>query len=566
MRSTLIYRLGAMTAAYSFLLITPTVTRAQDITYTTFATGLSQITDIAHAGDSRLFVTQQSGQIRIVQSNGSVNGILFLDLSALVSSGFERGLLGLAFHPNYAVNGYFYVNYTNLGGNTVVARYTVSVDPDIADAGSASTTLTQNQTFSNHNGGDLNFGPTDGYLYIGFGDGGSGCDPNDDAQDPTTFLGKMLRIDVDGGSPYAIPPSNPFVGVGGVLDEIWAQGLRNPWRFAFDRQAPHDMWIGDVGQNAREEIDVQPGGSSGGENYGWDCMEGFQNSSISSCTTTATCPATNDTDPVHDYDRSGGRCSVTGGYIYRGSAHPGFVGEYFFADWCTGDMYSLRDNGGGYTHTTYTTNVPGNPRTFGEDQDGELYLANGNTIFRLDDPTPPVTGCPTSPDPTCNLPGKSVLSIRDTPPSGTSIKDKVVWKSVRGPAEAQAGFGTPTGNTNYLWCLYAGPSSSLIAEAGVAGGAGWQTTGSTGYKFGDSSGAQDGATRILLRGDAALPRTRVQWKGKGNNLQLPSLPLSQTDDVSVRVHNSANANCWGANFAPSTTVRNDAKVFKAKTP
>ena len=267
---------------------------AQDINYATFATGLSQITDIANAGDSRLFVTQQSGEIRIVQSNGNVLGTPFLDLNGLVSSGSERGLLGLVFHPSYASNGFFYVNYTDLSGDTVVSRFSVSGNPDIANAGSEVQILAQNQTFSNHNGGDLSFGPSDGFLYIGMGDGGSGCDPNDDAQDPTTFLGKMLRIDVDGGSPYAIPPSNPFVGTPGVLDEIWALGVRNPWRFSFDRMAPHDMWIGDVGQIAREEIDRQPGGSAGGENYGWDCKEGFLNSSASSCTTTASCPPAGD--------------------------------------------------------------------------------------------------------------------------------------------------------------------------------------------------------------------------------------------------------------------------------
>ncbi len=552
----------------ALLLIATIDARAQSVTFTPIADGLSQITDIAHAGDSRLFVAQQSGEIRIVQSNGTVLPTPFLNLSGIISTASERGLLGLAFHPDYTTNGYFYVNYTASGsGTTVVARYTVSGNPNVADVGSALVILTQSQTFPNHNGGDLNFGPADGYLYIGFGDGGNGCDPLDDAQDPTTFLGKMLRIDVDGGAPYAIPPSNPFVGIPGVLDEIWAQGLRNPWRFSFDSQAPHDMWIGDVGQTAREEIDFQPGGSAGGENYGWDCREGFGSSALSGCSTTAACPPAANTNPVHDYDRSGGRCSVTGGYVYRGAMHPGFVGEYFFSDLCSRDLYGLRDDGaGGFTLTTYTTRVPSAARTFGSDVNGEIYIGTSSRIYRLDGSSPPVTSCPTSPDPTCDLPLKSVLTLRDSPPAGVSDKDKIIWKSAKGPIEPQAGFGIATGNTSYAWCLYAGPSSALIAEAGVAGGSGWSAVGTSGFKFTDKSGTQAGTNKIALRGNVALPRTRLQWKGKGSNLQMPSLPLSGADDVSVRIHNSENSNCWGADFGPSTTRKNEATIFRAKIP
>lgn len=545
--------------------------RAQDVNYVSFATGLSQVTDIAHAGDDRLFVTQQSGLIRVIQNDGTVNSAPFLDLTGIVSSGFERGLLGLAFHPNYASNGYFYVNYTNSGGNTVVARYTVSADPDVADAASGVQILFQNQTFGNHNGGDLSFGPADGYLYIGLGDGGSGCDPNNDAQDPTTLLGKMLRIDVDGAFPYAIPPTNPFLGVPGVLDEIWASGLRNPWRFSFDRMAPHDMWIGDVGQVQREEIDRQPGGSAGGENYGWDCREGFIDASASGCTTTATCPPPGEVLPVHDYDRSGGRCSVTGGFVYRGVLNPGFTGEYFFADWCSRDMYSLRsDGGGGYILTTYVDKVPTNPRTFGEDASGEVYVATSNTVYRLEDPSPPVTGCPASPSPSCDAPASAVLQIRDSQPPGPSSKDRITWKFTRGPAETQDGFASPDVDTEYVWCAYAGTTPTLIAEIGVAGGGTcgnkpcWKELGSRGYKFADSSASQDGAIAVLLRGDPIAPRTRLKWKARGSSLPVPSLPLSQAGNVSVRVHNSANGNCWGADFPPSTATRNDSTTFKAK--
>lgn len=555
---------GLLLIAIGLGLVAATPARAQDVTYTVFASGMSQVVDIANAGDSRLFAVQQSGEIRVIQSDGTVLPTPFLDLSGLVSTGFEKGLLGLVFHPDYASNGHFYVNYTNFAGDTVVARYTVSGNPDVADEESASTILTVDQTYGNHNGGDLSFGPADGYLYIGMGDGGNGCDPSDDAQDGMELLGKMLRIDVDGGSPYAIPPTNPFVGNPAFLDEIWALGLRNPWRFSFDRQAPHDLWIGDVGQVGREEIDFQPGTSSGGENYGWDCREGFASSTISGCTTTAVCPPTGNVDPVHDYNRSGGRCSVTGGFVYRGTMHPGFAGEYFFADWCSRDLYSLRDDGSGFTLTTYTTKVPGSPTTFGEDVNGEVYVGAGGTIYRLDDPSPPVGGCPTAPEPACDMPAKSTLTIRDAPPTGTSLKDKIGWKSARGPSELQSAFGDPTDDTDFVWCLYAGPSSALVAEAGVAGGDGWKTISSRGYKFTDTSAAQDGTLKVAIRGDPVLPRTRLLWKGKGTNLPLPALPLPQTGDVSVRVHNSSNGNCWGADFPPSTTIKNDAKVFKAK--
>lgn len=570
--ASVLKRRGILVTTIALLLISTNSARGQDVTFTPFASGFSKIADIAHAGDGRLFVAQQGGLIRVVQSDGSVNATPFLDLTGLVSSGFEQGLLGLAFHPDYASNGYFYVNYTDTSDDTVVARYSVSANPDVANAATALTILTQNQTFENHNGGDLNFGPGDGYLYIGLGDGGSGCDPFDDAQDGSTFLGKMLRIDVDSGSPYAIPPSNPFVGVPGTLDEIWADGLRNPWRFSFDRMPPHDMWIGDVGQNVREEINMQPGNSSGGENYGWDCREGTVPSSTSpsNCTTTATCPPVGGAvEPVHDYDRSGGRCSVTGGFVYRGSMHPGFVGEYFFADWCSNDLYSLRDNGGGYTLTTYTTNVPGSPTTFGEDVGGEIYVGTANTIYRLDDPSPPVSGCPAAPDPTCDAPGKATFSIRDVPPPGTSPKDRIVFKSAKGPAESQAGFGNPTAGTSYVWCLYTGTGASaptLATEAGVAPGASWKVASSKGYKFSDKSAAQDGTTRVTLKGDPALPRTRITWKGKGANLPLPTLPLAQGDNVYVRIHNTSNGNCWGADFPPGATIKNDAKTFKTKIP
>ncbi|MBF8285408.1 MAG: hypothetical protein HW378_4323 [Anaerolineales bacterium] len=238
--------------------------------------GLDEPVDLKHAGDGsgRLFVIEQPGRIRIVE-NGELLPDPFLDIEPLVNSrGNEQGLLGLAFYPDYAANGLFFVNYTDVNGDTVVARYAVSADdPSRADPASAKIILQVDQPFPNHNGGDLVFGP-DGYLYIGLGDGGSGGDPQGNGQNLNALLGKMLRIDVNHGDPYAIPPDNPFAGRAGARPEIWAYGLRNPWRYSFDR-ATGDLYIADVGQNAYEEVDFQPADSRGGENYGWNKYEGF---------------------------------------------------------------------------------------------------------------------------------------------------------------------------------------------------------------------------------------------------------------------------------------------------
>ena len=239
-----------------------------------YAGGFTRPVDIVNAGDSRLFIVEQRGIIKIIDGNGQVLSTPFLDIDARVGSqGNEQGLLGLAFHPDYANNGFFYVNYTNNSGDTRIARFKVSADnPNVADPNSEKLLLPVDQPYSNHNAGDLTFGP-DGYLYFGLGDGGSGGDPQNNGQTATAYLGKMLRIDVDNGDPYAIPPTNPFKDTDFYLDEIWATGLRNPWRFSFDRLTG-DLWIGDVGQDAWEEIDFQPASSTGGENYGWRCYEG----------------------------------------------------------------------------------------------------------------------------------------------------------------------------------------------------------------------------------------------------------------------------------------------------
>jgi hypothetical protein len=276
----------------------------------------------------------------------------------------------MAFHPNYLNNGYFYVNYTGTGGHTRISRFSVANDPNTADPNSEVILMTIDQPEWNHNGGCVRFGP-DGYLYIGMGDGGSGGDPWGNAQNTNTFLGKILRLDVDNGTPYGIPPNNPFVNDANVLDEIWAIGVRNPWRFSFDRETG-DLWIGDVGQNAWEEIDFQPANSLGGENYGWKCNEGNHVFDIFSFDNMI-----NYVDPVHEYvnNNSVGR-SVTGGVRYRGTEYSAMYGHYFFADFVSGRIWTLRDDGTGNWISQEWLNWSNNQiSTFGEDMNGELYMA-----------------------------------------------------------------------------------------------------------------------------------------------------------------------------------------------
>ena len=371
--------------------------------------GLNLPVTVTNAGDGsgRIFIVQQTGQIRIL-SGGTLLPTPFLDISALVSCCGERGLLGLAFHPDYATNGFFYVDYTNVAGNTVVARYEVSpTDPNVADPNSAQTVLTQNQPFANHNGGQLAFGP-DGYLYIALGDGGSGGDPQDNGQNLNTWLGKILRVDVNGddfpGDPdrnYAVPPNNPFVGIAG-LDEIWAYGLRNPWRCTFDR-VTGDLFIGDVGQNNWEEINFQPAASAGGENYGWDVLEGmhcFEDQPPGSCNAFLNGGSTL---PILEYNHSLG-CSVTGGYRYRGQLYPQLDGIYFYGDLCSGRIWGATRQGDG-TWVSEELLVSGfTISTFGEDEAGEVYVAQYNggqsALYRIvGGPTPPPTPTAT-PSPT----------------------------------------------------------------------------------------------------------------------------------------------------------------------
>jgi glucose/arabinose dehydrogenase len=326
---------------------------------------------VAHAGDGsgRIFVVEQAGRIRVLD-NGVVLPTPFLDIASRVASVGEQGLLSVAFPPGYPAKRYFYVYYTPVpGDNTVVARYRVTADNNIADNTSETIVLRVPQPFGNHNGGQLAFGP-DGYLYIGKGDGGGGGDPLNSGQRTDTLLGKILRIDVESGAAtYAIPPDNPFVGTAGILPEIWALGLRNPWRFSFDR-GTGDLYIGDVGQGTFEEIDFQPAGDNVGRNYGWNIMEGAV------CFLGGCSPA-GLTLPVATYDHSQG-CSVTGGVVYRGAALPALQGIYFYGDYCTGRVWGLRKAGAGWENTVLLdpVNPPRNISSFGEDESGNVYVVN----------------------------------------------------------------------------------------------------------------------------------------------------------------------------------------------
>lgn len=340
--------------------------------------GFSRPVHIAGAGDgsNRLFVVEQGGRIRI-SDHGVVLPTPFLDIRDRISCCGERGLLSVAFPPGYAAKGYFYVDYTDLNGNTVVARYHVSADPNVADPSSEQIVLAIAQPYPNHNGGQLAFSPRDGYLYIGMGDGGSGGDPENRAQNPQELLGKILRIDVESGVvPYAVPATNPYVSNPAYRPEIWALGVRNPWRFSFDRLTA-DLTIGDVGQNQYEEVDFQPAASPGGENYGWRIMEGDQ------CYGAPACDETGLTLPAATYDHSLG-CSITGGVVYRGAQHGTLGGVYLYADFCSGRIWGLRRNGSAWSQGLLGQ-VSIRITSFGEDEGGEVYVTDydNGRIYRV---------------------------------------------------------------------------------------------------------------------------------------------------------------------------------------
>ncbi|MBI5289182.1 MAG: PQQ-dependent sugar dehydrogenase [Chloroflexi bacterium] len=405
---------------------TPTVAAAGTIALQPLsgASGLSAPLGIVSAGDSRLFIIEKGGRIKIYNGS-SILPTPFLDVSSLLpaSPGNEEGLLGLAFHPNYPATPYFFIHYTNASGDVVIRRYAVSANPDIANAASGVPLLTiPHPTNQNHNGGQLAFGP-DGYLYAAIGDGGGEGDPANNAQNVNTLLGKILRIDVDQSvntAPYhGIPPTNPFAGATPGRDEIWAYGLRNPWRFSFDR-ATGDLFIADVGQISVEEIDYQPAGGAGGVNYGWHIMEGsscYLNEGVG-------CGHASLTPPVAEYSHTNGHCSVTGGYRYRGSLIPSIAGSYVFGDFCSGTIWTATPGSPSWPMSEQLV-APFLISSFGEDSAGELYVADyfGGAIHRIvsaadtdmDGVADPSDNCPTVANPGQENADRNYID--QTPPS-----------------------------------------------------------------------------------------------------------------------------------------------------
>lgn len=390
----------AFTPAFGATIVpTPEAIIWPSLSLTTYITGTTSPVFVTHSGDSsgRLFVVERAGRVKIFKNGVYVS--TFLDISSIVDSQSyeERGLLSIAFSPKYATTGRFYVYYTDLNGSLIVARYFASPISNVADSAHSRIVLTiPHPTYANHNGGQLQFGPNDGYLYLGPGDGGSGGDPSNNAQSPNVLLGKILRIDVESGNAstytnpftYTIPSSNPYSQTLGYLPEIWGLGVRNPWRFSFDR-ANGDLYIGDVGQNCFEEVDYQPGSSTGGQNYGWRQEEGiylFNPIAPSDCTQPIS-PLITTTKPITSYAHAvppPNNCAIIGGYVYRGPSYYRLFGTYFYGDECSGRIWGLRKDGSSWTAIGLITAAP-RISTFGEDQIGNVYVANIDTgsIYRL---------------------------------------------------------------------------------------------------------------------------------------------------------------------------------------
>ncbi|MEO8068614.1 MAG: PQQ-dependent sugar dehydrogenase [Flavobacteriales bacterium] len=368
---------------FTLLLAQPAVS----VQLQTVASGRIEPVAITNAGDPRLFIVERAGRIFILNPNGSWVATPFLDITDRVNDGGgEQGLLGLAFHPDYASNGYFYVHYSGGTGvgNSRISRFTVSADPN--DAVETSEffiwSATQPGPNTNHRGGDLHFGP-DGNLWFGLGDAGGSGDPSNYAQNLTVPFGKMLRIDVDGGSPYAIPADNPYVGAGGgILPEIWARGLRNPWRFSLD-ELTGDVWIGDVGQGVWEEIDRWPGNNNSGPDFGWRCYEGTGGYNTAGCGAIGTYDA-----PVAAHNHTDSWCAIVGGQVYRGNNFTRLTGRYIYTDWCLGNIYSLTPNGPGWTQELLCASGISGLAAFGENMNGELYVVNQQSgfVYRIVDP------------------------------------------------------------------------------------------------------------------------------------------------------------------------------------
>ncbi len=404
MQQRTLFRAGFPAVALSFLALSAPV-GAQELAAQLFASGFSAPLWVGSPpGDfERLFVCEQNSGLIKIYKNGQTLATPFLDVGSIAGSGGEQGLLSMAFHPDYPNNGRFFINYTDNSGNTKVAEYTVSANPDVADPTSVQIILTQTQPFSNHNGGNLQFG-LDGKLYIGLGDGGSQFDPGNRAQDGTTNLGKMLRLDIDIPAPF-IPVDNPYLSDPNINDEIWSFGLRNPWRYSFD-SLTGDLYIGDVGQNSWEEVDFEPAATAGGANYGWRCMEGAHCTGLSGCT----CNDAALTLPIHEFSHGGGNCSVTGGYVYRGSAIAWLQGTYIFADYCSTKIWSFRYESGQvveFTDRTAELEPAGSPTinsitSFGQDAAGELYIVDpsGGEIYKIVAPCEATPYCAVEPNST----------------------------------------------------------------------------------------------------------------------------------------------------------------------
>ena len=380
-----------------------------------FISGLNQPLNMVQPpdGSNRFFVVERTGQIRVVV-NGTLQATPFLDVSGLITSaGGEQGLLGLAFHPSYSSNGLFFVYYTASNGDNTLARFRVSAsNANQADPNSRTVLFALADRFNNHNGGNGVFGP-DGFLYVGIGDGGSAGDPDNNAQNLGSLMGKLLRIDVNSGNPYAIPPSNPFVGVSGARGEVWALGLRNPWRWTFDRQNG-DLYIGDVGQGNWEEIDRHPAAAAAGNNYQWSCLEGTH-----AFNTSRTCSQGISTGPITEYDHSQGDCSVTGGYLYRGASISSLVGSYVYADYCSGRIWMLQQSGSTWNSSPLLDTTL-NVASFAEDRLGEVYVIDitGGVVYRMLDGSAP-TATPTrtsTPQPATSTP----TPTQTPPPASTS--------------------------------------------------------------------------------------------------------------------------------------------------
>jgi glucose/arabinose dehydrogenase len=504
--------------------------RVPSFSFVSAAGGLSQPVFVTHASDGsgRLFVLERAGRVRVITAAGSLLPSSFLDITSLVrSSGSEEGLLGLVFHPNYESNGLFFVAYTNTAGDLTLARYSVSSDPNAANPVSAVTVLNiPHPTNTNHNGGMLAFGD-DGYLYWSTGDGGGGGDVPNNAQNTNVLLGKILRLDVNSGSPYGIPSDNPFVGVAGARAEIWDYGFRNPWRFSFDR-GTGDLYIGDVGEGAREEIDHEPASSSGGLNYGWRVMEGTL------CFNPPTgCDPSGKVLPVAEYANDSATCAVTGGYVYRGSSSPQMAGIYFYGDFCSGEVWGLLKQASGAWDSDLIMDTPFLISSFGEDEAGELYLTDygSGSVYRILGPSGFPTPAPTS----------TSLSVESPTPS-------ITFTPVSSPTPTPSPNGTVTGQV-----IASKPVTVSLMDAGNAVIA--SVTANPDGSF--SLTVPAGTYTVSASADGHLDAQGTATLTAGNVTAMPVISLPAGDIDGNDVIDQFDAMTIGMNYNASTPAAAD---------